>query len=197
MPEANELVEVSAGELAALRNAKGLLETLWGNKETGTAFKRMVKKVNPQAKIPDLELAEEFAEPINKELGTLKEQNAALLKRLDERDAKDKDERDLRDIHAKIDDVARKRGLTDEGKAGLIKTMQDRQIADPDAAALLYLDSLPKAAPIKGHAALPQRMNLFGVNTPEKQDEQIDKLFKDPQGFMDDEIANVLNEAAA
>lgn len=195
--DANDIVEVRAGDLAALRNARSLLETLWGNKKHGTALKRMVKDVNPEAKIPDLELAEEFAEPIKKEVEGLKEQNAKLLERIEAREKAEKDREALTDIYSQIDKVVAKRGLTDEGKAGLIKTMNDRQIADPEAAALVYLDSLPKPVVQKGAQVLPQKMNLFGVNTPEKENEQLDKLFKDPLGFMDEEIANVLNEAAA
>ncbi len=193
----NTLVEVTAGELAALRNSRNLLQGLYGNKETATPFKRMLKKVNPELKIPDLEMAEEFAEPLQKDIATLREQNGELIKRLDAREPKDKERDELTDVYGKIDAVVRKRGLTDEGRAGLIKTMTDRQIADPDAAALVYLDTLPKPVVQKGQNVLPQRMNLFGVNDKEGENAKLDKLFKDPMGFMDDEITEILNEEAA
>lgn len=193
----NEIVEVKLGRLAQLENVEKLLSGLWGGKETSTAFKRMVKKVNPDAKIPDLDLAEEFAEPINAELKTTREALAALKKEVDEDRSKRKDTELLTDIHSRIDSVARENNLTDEGKAGVIELMQKRQIADPEAAAALYLKSLPKAKVQKAQAILPQKFNLFGVNSPEKQDEKVDKLFKDPMGFLDDEITEILNEEAA
>lgn len=197
MTAPTDVVEVTAGELASLRNARGLLETLWGNKKHGTALKRMVKDVNPEAKIPDLELAEEFAEPLNAELKSTKESLAALRKEIDDDRSKRKDAEDLRDIHSRIDSVARDNGLTDEGKASVIELMNKRQIADPEAATALFLKSLPKAKVQKAQQVLPQKFNLFGVNSPEKQDEKVDRLFKDPMGFLDDEITEILNEEAA
>jgi hypothetical protein len=193
MADDPEKVEISAADLKVLQAAYNTLNGLWTNPKHGLAIKRMVKDVKPDTSIPELDIAERYAEPLRKDLDDSKAEMAKLREEM----AKDKKERDekeqLRGVYAKIDDVVKKRGLTDEGKAGLIKTMQDRQIADPEAAALVYLDSIPKPQPqVKGQAYLPQSMNMYGMD--DGKESEFAAFWENPVKAQDNMIAKIINE---
>jgi hypothetical protein len=197
MPEPHDIVEVTAAELANLKRAKGLLDRLYSDKDNGPATRRALKKIDPTLAIPD-DVAEEYAAPLKAENDALKKRLDDLAKSVDEDRAKRKDEDDLAEMHRKIDSVVAKRGLTDEGRAGLIETMQKRQIADAEAAALVYLDTLPKAKPARAASPLPQAFNLMQVNNAkDKTDESVQAFWDNPLAAMENEAIAVLNEDAA
>lgn len=203
-PDPNEEVTISRGQLAVLQRAHGLLDKLYSGKDTATAFKRLAKTADPEGKlikVPDLELAEEFSEPINKKLAAIEEDNKKLREEIAAEKKAAKDDADLRSIHAKIDDVVKRRGLTEDGRKGLIETMQKRQIADPDAAALIYLESIPKPAPTQPSPVLPQRLGRWndGERDPFQgsDEDTVKKWFQHPEDMMDQEITKILNEAQA
>lgn len=203
-PDPNETVEITRGQLAMLQRGHSLLDKLYSSKETGTAFKRLAKTADPEGKlikVPDIDIADEFAKPINDKLAALEEDNKKLRTSIEEDKKQRKDDADLFDINTRIDLVVKKRGLTDEGRKGLIKTMQDRQIADPDAAAAVYLESIPKPDSQRPSSILPQRLGKWDGSGREPfsghDDEKIKKFFEDPEAAADEEIANILNEQAA
>ncbi len=185
-------VEISAVDLQTLQNAYNTLNGLWTNPKHSLAIKKMVKDVKPETSIPELEIAERYAEPLRKDLDDSK---AEMLK-LREEMAKEKKERDeekqLTGVYKKIDDVVKARHLTEEGRAGLIKTMQDRQIADPDAAALVYLDTIPKPQQVKGQTYLPESMNMYGTDDDKGGD--FEEFWHNPVKAQDKMIAKIINE---
>lgn len=198
-----EVVEIPKAQLGVLQAAYQLLNGMYTGPKA-TEFKRLLKQHDPEGKLvktPDVDLADEVAKPLKDDIATLREENSKLLKRLDDRDKAEKDDKALRDMHSKIDEVVASRKLTKEGREGLIKTMQERQIADPEAAALVYLDKLPKPEPAKAGDAsryLPQKINIFeSANEKGQGDANTEEWFKDPIGKFDKEVAAVLNEAAA
>lgn len=200
MPQAaeSETVEITKQDLATLQRSYKVLNGLMLDPKQGLPFKRMLKAFDPSIPVPDVELADTIAAPIQAELDELKKSNAALLARLDKREKDDGDRDTLTDVYAKIDKVVKDHGLTDEGREGMIKVMHDRQIADPEAAALVYLNGLPKPKPqTGGQQYLPQTMNLFGVNTPRGENELVDAFFDDPMKAQDAVITDILNESMA
>lgn len=197
MPAPDELVEVSASELANLRRSKDLLNGLYTSKDHGAQTRRALKKLDPTLQIPE-DVADEYAEPLRRELADTKKQLDALKAQQDEDRTKRKDEDDLAELNRRIDSVVAKRGLTEDGRAGLIDMMQKRQLADPEAAALLYLDSLPKPQPRKAASILPQDFNLMQVNDgKDKTDESTQRFWDNPMRAMELEAINVINEMEA
>lgn len=82
-------------------------------------------------------------------------------------------------------------GYTEEGLAWIKKTMVDRKIADPEAAAALY-DKQHPAEPQKPAGYLPAGWGI-GLN-PDK-DADLDLLLRDEETWSDREIGRVLAEA--
>lgn len=192
-----ETVEIPKAHFDLYQRAYGLLGKLVNNKEVGTRVKRDIMKVDETIKFPDLDVADSYAEPLKAEIELTKKELAELKKERAEEKTKAEEKETLGDIYAKIDATVKKRKLTDEGREGLIKTMKERQIADPDAAALVYLDSLPKpkAARPSGHSSNRWDMykGLDGENK-EQQDAETKRLLADPMQFLDDKIVEILDE---
>jgi hypothetical protein len=194
MPDPTEIVEVDAKTLANLQRAKDLLNKVYSDKKHGPAVRRALKDADPTLAIPE-DVADEYAAPLKAENDALKKRLDDLAKSLDEDRAKRKDEDDLAEMNRRIDDVVRKRGLTDDGRAGLIETMQKRQIADPEAAALLYLDTLPKSKPRPVASPLPSAFNLMQVNNAkDKTDASVQAFWDNPLAAMENEALAVLSE---
>jgi hypothetical protein len=196
-----DTVELPRANAIIYQRAYKLLDALMSNTATATSFKRLAKAADPKGeliKVPDIELADEVAKPINDRIATLEAENKKLRDEIVADKQKLKDDADLRDINTRIDEVVRKRRLTEDGRKGLIETMQKRQIADPDAAALVYLESLPKPDAQKPSAILPQRMGQF-TNPREPffgaDEDKVKKFMAEPEAAADEEIARILNEA--
>lgn len=189
-----ELVEIDAAELATLKRSKDLLGKLYGDKEIGSVVRRGLKRADPTLNIPE-DVADEVSAPINAKIKEIEESNKTLRERLEAKESADKDRDALADIHARINAVASKRKLTDDGKAGMIKLMQERQIADPEAAALLYLDTLPKAQPRRASTMLPGGLNLMQVNDKDdKTDAEAQAFWENPEHAADNVVREILNE---
>ena len=167
----------------------GLFNRLWNDPEKGADIRRRAKELHPEITIPDEHPA---ALAANKRIDELSAQTSALQKMLDERaqsDAQREAESRLRDSLGKAQSRFK---LTDEGMAGTIKLMQERQIADPEAAAALYVDSLPKNAPAPATSMLPGgKFNLFGTTA---KDDAWEKLHVDPDGYFADVVNQVFSE---
>jgi len=84
-------------------------------------------------------------------------------------------------------------GYTDEGVAWIKKTMVERNIADPEAAAALYDKYHPPEA-MKPAGYQPESWG-FGANPDKDTDREL--LIKDEDAWADQEIARVLAEARA
>ena len=189
------MVQISQADLTVMQNAYNTLNAMWTNKDHATDFKRLLKKVKPDTNIPELDITDRYVKPLEEKLTALETENQKTRKELEDDRKARKDEKDLSDVYGKIDVVVKKRGLTDEGRAGMIKVMQDRQIADPEAAALIYLDGLPKTKVTKAGGVLPSAMNMFGVD--DDKDSEFEAFWKNPVKAQDKVIAQILNEAEA
>ena len=193
--------EISDADLALYRGINKLVDDVWNNPKHGLAFKRAVKDVRPDASIPEVDVPEVVLKPLNEQLDRLTKSYEELKA---ERE-KERQERADADLDAKFRkglDTAKSRfSLTDEGVDKVIETMRERQIADPEAAAALYVASLPKSKPAgqRDASAYGGRSltDFPGMRGESKTNH--DMLYKDHASdmqFFDAEVAAVLNEFA-
>lgn len=194
---AEDTIEISKRDAATLKKAYDMLQALTNSPDVGTDFKKLVMKHDPKTKFPDIEMAERYSAPINEELKKANDEIVALKKRLDDGEKSSKDKADQDDIMSKIDKVAKKRGLTEEGREGLIKLMREKQVADPEIAVAAYLESLPKAKPTAAVEGTHEGSRLLnGIQEDDNEGEFAD-FFKNPHKAFDKEVEKILNEPQA
>ncbi len=183
-------VQIDAQELAQLRKLGQLLGTAWNDPEDGMTVQRIVKKHQPDIQTMD---DNPIVRAANKRLEETTEKYTALETAFNEFKSKAELKEQESAIRKQLGDVQTKRGLTDEGMTKVIELMQERKLADPDAAALLYLDSVPKAPPVAGNNKYfeSNRLNLFGTTS---KDDAWEKLHTDQEGFFADVVNQVFAE---
>lgn len=165
-----------------------LLNQLWADEKVGETVRRRAKEIRPEITIPDDHpVAVKVRGEVHNLRGQLSDLQAKLLASEQEK-ANALAESTLREALGKAQSRFK---LTDDGMAGTIKLMQERQIADAEAAAALYVDSLPKNGPSVPNAFLPKKMNLFGTTNV---DEQWRSLHENPDQFFADTVNAVLSE---
>lgn len=200
MPEAAKMVEMTEAEAQSLQQAKALLDGLWNSKTTGAKFKRVLKEHNPNFSIPEIDIVDEAKKPIDEKLTAHEKTIEALQKRLDERDTKDKDDKEQRDLQSEIDTVKKKYSLTEDGLNKVIDRMKEKKSYDPEAAAAWVVAQQPKTEIARdSKLGLPGKMNLFGSSTkddawkdlhdtsdPYKHfDKEVTKIFEKPEDYIE------------
>lgn len=190
MPEA-KMAEVPEGELESLRQAKSLLDGLWNSKTVGNKFKRALKEHNPNFSIPEIDIIDEARKPVDEKLTAQDKTIEALQKRLDDRDAKDKDEKEEHNLKQEIEGVKKKYSLTEEGLNKVIDRMKEKKSYDPEAAAAWVMAQQPKTQLAKdSKLGLPGKIDLYGSAS---KDEAWADLNKDPMGFFDKEAERIFS----
>lgn len=186
--QTDPVAERAAAEQRALL---GLFNQLWGDPEVGETVRKRAKAINPQIAIPD---DNPVAVAVNRRLEATATELAALkAEREAEKTARIQAAAES-SLRASIGRAQDRFKLTEEGTAGVIKLMQERQIADAEAAAALYVDSLPKAKPSGNtNFVLPGKMNLFGTTSA---DEQWRDLHENQDKFWADTVNSVMSEYA-
>ncbi len=187
------MVEVDEAQAELHKNAYVLLDRLLKDKDTGLAAKKLVKKVNPKAEFEDLNIIEQVATPINDRLDKL----ASSLE--DDRKARAEEKKAAaeakadQDLQAEIDSVRKRYSFTDEGIAEVVARLKAKGSTDVEAAASWVMEhKVPKAETVKPKPYMPSKMDLHGITS---KDESYAELHRDPQGWLDQEIANILNES--
>jgi hypothetical protein len=180
-------VELTDQQFAALTNAAKFLEEAASKPETRREFEKMAKKLRPEITTTD-DLAEQYAAPIAEKL-------EATNKRLDDWLASQETEKT--EAAQRVADEARDAafgrlradGFTDEGLEKIKGIMIDRSIPDPEAAAALYEKQNPK--PVEGTSSWePANWDIKGRAV----DVDIEGLFKDPDGWSDRLVYDVLRD---
>jgi hypothetical protein len=167
----------------------GLFNTLWGDSEVGEQVRRRAKALNPALAIPD---DNPVAVRAFKALGETNEKVAALEKLLADRDAADRQRGAESALREDLGRAQSRFKLTDDGLAGTIKLMQEKQISNAEAAAALYVDSLPKTSPSAASSVMPSnKLNLWGTTA---KDADWEKLHVDPDGYFADVVNQVFTE---
>jgi hypothetical protein len=193
----DEIVEIPASELAALRKGYSLLEGLTSG-DDAIDIQRRLKKLDPTLNFPVIDQGDKLIAPVRTEL---EETKAALAKLREERDAdllERQNDKALGSLQASIDRVSVERKFAGETKQKFIDFMAAKGIADPDLAAPAFIETLPKPpAPLKTNGYLPQTMHLFGAGDTAGSDESIAELHRDPVAWQDKMTAQIMNEDAA
>jgi len=165
-----------------------LFNELWVDPDVGESVRRRAKTIRPEISIPD---DHPVAAGVRRELAVERAAREALQKQIDD----DRTARQAEAAEAKLrGDLGRAQTrfkLTDQGLQDTMRLMQERQIADAEAAAALYVENLPKAAPSSpANNLMPGKFNLFGTTA---RDDRWEKLHTDEAGYF----ADVVNEVFA
>jgi len=177
-----------AQEVALLK----LLEQVWSDPEIGSTVRKRAKALNPNISIVD---DNPVALEVRGELAATQDKLSALQKMFEEQQQKAERSRQETDLRSALGKAQDRFKLTDDGMAGTIKLMQERQISDPEAAAALYVDSLPKQKPsVASSNMFPGDFNLFGTKT---KDDAWTDLHTNPDKFFQNVVNDVFNEMPA
>jgi hypothetical protein len=157
-------------------------------------FKRKVKELVPDARIPELDMIDTTVKPFEEKLAKQAKDNEALTARLDaiEKSKKDGDEESA--LVKSLDSARKKFHLTDEGFDKAITRMKEMNNPDAEAAAAWVASQEKKAKPVGSSSFAPSALNLFGSN---KVDDTLADLHRDPIAWQDATIQTMLDEFAA
>lgn len=151
--EPEQLVGLLDSELKKAKPSFALLEKLGANPKTRLGVQRLIKEIEPERVIPELDAAQ----PVLDELKALRDQIAAKEKAETERDAARAKEAEERETAQKIErgrTMLRGKGYQKEGIEKIEKLMVDRDLGDFDAAMALFERDQPKENP-----AIPSSLN--------------------------------------
>ena len=184
-------VEIEESELANLRRVNDIAALLGKNPKTRAALQAAVAEAAPEQAGPEHYLRSEFAEAIG---GVSKKIDDFLAAQL-----KDREERETRDARQALETrwlagraKLRDGGYTPEGVEAVEKLMEDRGIADHEAARALHERLNPPAEPaITGGS----RWNLFDRSEEAANDEAFKALMNgDDERFLATAIPAALKE---
>lgn len=194
---AADTVTISKAEWDKAQAIVAMTNKAWDDKTVGAGFRKALKAVNPDLKLPD-DLADSVIAPVNAKLEETEKQVKGIGDKLDKYLAETKDKEETADMHAKLADATKKFGLDDEGRTKMIERMKATNSFDPEAAAAWVAHQAPKPKPITDHGFTTTGANLFG--SQQKDDKYADLYtggdpFR-PGGFFEKEANAVMNEMA-
>lgn len=137
--EDNELEQLRAWARVGQQSkpSKDLLDAMGKNPKTRQRILSLMKEINPDLAIPEIDAAK----PVLDELSKTKEEIAALKKQLEDRAAEEVQKRAKNEVEETITKGRAKlkaMGFTKEGIDAVEKMMQERGLADYEAAGALY-----------------------------------------------------------
>ena len=138
------LIEVDEDEIRTASAAKALLDKFSTDPRTRAKLLGLVKDLNPNAVIPELDQPAEMRRELSGATSALEEKLARLEKELETRDKH-------AEVHGLLErerNKLRKAGWDDEGIDTIEKTMQERGFVDYEAAAALVEKAQRKAEPV-------------------------------------------------
>ena len=186
------LVEVDEGELTVARSAKALLDKL-GTGNTRSKLLHLVKEVNPDAPIPELD----SQRPVLDEVAKLKaEMEAERKARAEEKAEAEKSAREAKVGKAieKGRAALRAQGYTDEGIEKVEQLMADKGILDYDDALAVYERN--HKTPDEPILSIDYSKS-WDVAAPQDKDDSHKLLLRDPDAFARREVNEVLKELRA
>jgi hypothetical protein len=186
-----KLLEESRAKEATLHqiNSGKLATALWDDGDIGAIFRQKAKKVIPDLRLPEDEIAPVLAK-FESENKKLSEQVGELIAKMTKRDEEENTARVISDMQASVDAAARAYGLTAEGREKMLDRMKTAKSFDAEAAAAWVVSKTPPKMNDTPTWA-DKAMNLFGTK---EKDEKLAKLHRDPDGFRDDEINEFLRD---
>lgn len=175
--------------------AEALMEDLWRDPQFGPTLRAKAK-----AKYGDIATPEDIIKPlIDPAVEDLRKKQEDTQKALDElraenkaREERDENARQLAEMRSQVDAAVMTFGLTEEGRAKLLDRMKETKAYDVEAAAA-YVAHKTKPDLASGATWLPKKINLYGSA---EADEAYKKLHTNPVDFLDDQIAECMNDPA-
>lgn len=191
-PDPNNVL-ITKDDLGKLQSVWKLFNSLWDDPKHGATLKRAAKEKDPTLRIPEIDVAEPLLAPIREEMetfkktaGELRAENEALRQSLEDDKAMGKLLKDLGSAQSRY-------RLTDEGMAEVKKIMQERNIADPHAAAALVASEIEPAKVIRDTNFAPADLNVLGMDG-KAEDDSTRRLHDNPIKWQDQEISNIMQE---
>lgn len=184
------MAEIDDNELAILKRAHGLLDSLYNDPKHGMSFKKMMKEKLPDARIPELDIVENVTKPYDEKISALEAENKKFREDMEAWQKKQADREEEQQVRLTLDDVQKKYKLTDDGMSKVVERMKEKNNPDAEAAAAFILRQQPTPKPATPAAYLPSELNLYGSSTA---DEQYADLNKDPVKWFDRQCAEILN----
>lgn len=126
-------------EARALR----LFQALLADPKTRTQVREKTKELFPDSSFPEDHLNPTI-QPLQDQMAALQEQNAALLKRLDDRDTQDREAAETRTLEQRLEAARSKYNLSGEGFDKMVERMKETgNVQDAEAAAAWVVQSMP------------------------------------------------------
>lgn len=185
------MAEISDAELAVKNRAVALLDKLWNDPKEGMSFKRKVKELVPDVKIPELDIVEGATAPLMAEIEEQKKANKTLSDRLDNWEKTQKDGKEEVELQSQLDSIKKAYGFTIDGMQKVIDRMKEKNNPDAESAAAWVASQERKTKPVTDSALMPAALNLYGSNS---EDESWADLNKDPIKWADREMVKMINE---
>ena len=184
------LIEADEDEVKAGAAARRLLDSFYTNPKTRSKLLGLVKDLNPDAPIPELDVAA----PLQAQLEEFRKEIGGTVAELKDALTKDKQARDVTSVIERERSKLRKMGYDDEGIAGIEKVMEDRGVVDYDMAAAYYDKTLPKPEPINDSYGMDRSWNF---NAPRDDDADHKGWLENPRKQSQLEIRKFLSEQRA
>ena len=185
--------EVSEHELAVLRRAEGLLNNMISDPKEGLNVKRKIKALIPDAKFPELDVIDTVTQPFQARLAEQEKVNKSLADRLDAWETAQTNSKEESALQAQLDSVKKAYSFTSDGMQKVIERMKEKNNPDAESAAAWVARQERKASPVTNSALMPSALNLYGSNKT-SDDLDVVALNRDPQGWADNKIIEMLNE---
>lgn len=162
----------------AYENLRKLHDSLYEDPELGLSFKELIKKKFPKARIPEIDAAAPHVKRIDelaKSIGEIKELFTSSKKSWDT-------DREAEKVKGEF-------SFTDEGMDRVRKRAEDDKIPLRAAAALLIHETPEPVKP----SGLSTGWKMFSPSGDKAADEDLQRLIKDPDGWMEDMIEKTWN----
>jgi hypothetical protein len=176
------------------RRSAALLEQMLGDPRTAERAEDLVKTLNPTAVFPLRERREALMAPLMTELEKERARVAALeekWKAREEAEAAREAKQAEAALLARMENVKKQRGLSDDMMERVMQRMRDNNNPDVESAAAFVADSLPKPPPAAGYDYMPDTLDPYGTHSG---DEKWAALRKDPKDWQTNEVKSILRD---
>jgi hypothetical protein len=191
-PDPNAVL-VDKRDLEKLQEGFKLLSSLWDHPEHGAEIKLRAKKIRPDLRVPEIDVAEPLLKPIREQLTAKEEEIKKQNERLEKLETSIEDDKQLAKLERDIDKAVKKHRLTGEGKTELIEIMKRGEANTPEAAASIIVANLEPVKPVTGTNFGPSDANILGISGDSPEDD-IKALHQDPVKWLDRAIPSILSE---
>lgn len=184
------LIEVDEDEAKAGAAARNLLDKFYTNPKTRSKLLGLVKDLNPDAPIPELDVAA----PLRAEMDEFRKHVGDSVAELKTLLTQDKQTREVTSVIERERSKMRKAGYSDEDIAATEKIMEERGVVDYDMAAAYYKQTQVKPEPVNDVYGMDRAWNFAA---PREEDADHKGWLANPRKQSQLEVQKFLNEQRA